>query len=152
MKTDLKNCPSEADIETAFEKIHEHRKAIAMVEKPYNDKIKIIDDKIDEMIASLMDQRKVLESSKTDETFILTGEITVLTDEIRGLVLENKKTCSTVWGTCTHVKGKAPTVEWDDAALNVVITSAKGELDYLKEYRTQSEAGKPHTRFKLAKI
>lgn len=140
------------NIETAFEKIHEHRKAIAMVEKPYNDQIKIIDDKIDEMISSLMDDRAELVKLSSNDTEQTVEAIETLTDEIREMVLENKKSCSTIWGTCTHVKGKAPTVKWDDAALNVVITSAKGELDYLKEYRTESEAGIPHTRFKLATL
>ena len=141
-----------ANIETAFEKINEHRKAIAMVKKPYNDQIKIIDDNIDEMISELMADRAELVKLSTNDTEQTVDAIETLTDEIREMVLENKKSCSTIWGTCTHVKGKAPTVEWNDAALSVVITSAKGELDYLKEYRTESEAGTPHTRFKLAKL
>jgi len=152
MKTDLKICPSEADIEIAFEKIHEHRLAIAMVEKPYNAQIKLIDDQIEEMIEPLMAQRRELESSKEEDTDQCTEAIAVLTDDIKTMVLANGKTCSTIFGTCTHVKGRKASIKWDDAALNGAIAAGHGDLDYMLGFRTEGKEGAPGTRFKLVDL
>lgn len=151
MKTDLKNCPSEADIETAFEKINEHRRAIAVIEKPYDDKIKAIDDEIDEMIKSLMDQRKTLQYAREDYTNEHADAIEILTEEIKEMVLENGKTCSTIFGTCTHVKGRKGAVKWDDAALMGYV-SASPENETILQFRSEKPDGKPSTRFTLVDI
>lgn len=107
MKTDLKHCPPEADIEIAFEKLNEHRRAIAMIEKPYNNQIKVIDDNIDEMIESLMADRAQLVKQSSNETEQHVEAVETLTDEIREMVLENKKSCSTIWGTCNTCQRKS---------------------------------------------
>ena len=151
MKTDKKNSPPEADIEIAFEKIHEHRKAITMVEKPYNDQIKIIDDGIDVMIAGLMEDRARLVKQMTEDTEQTVEAIEVLTGEIKTMVLENGKSCSTVFGTCTHVKGRKASIKWDDAALMGYV-SADPEHESLLQFRTEGKEGTPSTRFKLVDL
>ena len=148
MKTNIKNCPSEADIETAFEKIHEHRKAIAMVEKPYNDQIKTIDDNINEMIADLMADRASIIKQMAEDTEQTFEAIEILTGEIKEMVLENGKSCSTIFGTCTHVKGRKASIKWDDAALMGYVAADK-EHETLLQFRTEGKEGTPSTRFKL---
>lgn len=149
MKTDKKNNPQEADIETAFEKIHKHRKAIAMVEQPYKDKIEVIDDDIDTMISDLMEDRARLVKQMSEDTEQTNAAIEILTDEIKKMVLENGKTCSTVFGTCTYVKGRKASIKWDDAALMGYV-SASPDHDTLLQFRTEGKEGAPSTRFKLA--
>lgn len=151
MKTDLKNCPSEADIEIAFEKLNEHRRAVTMIEKPYNDQIKIIDDNIDEMIESLMADRANLVKQSSNETEQHVEAVEVLTEEIKEMVLDNEKTCSTVFGTCTHVKGRKGAVKWDDAAL-MGFVSASPENETILQFRSEKPDGKPSTRFTLVDI
>jgi hypothetical protein len=151
MKTDLKNCPSEADIETAFEKLNEHRCAVAIIEKPYNDKIKVIDDNIDEMISELMTDRAHLVKQSSNETEQHVEAIEILTEEIKEMVLENGKTCSTIFGTCTHVKGRKGAVKWDDAAL-MGFVSASPDNETILQFRSEKPDGKPSTRFTLVDI
>ena len=151
MKTDLKHCPSEADIEIAFTKIHVHRKAIVIVEKPYNDKIKAIDDKMDEMIADLMEDRARIVKQMSADTEQTVEAIEILTGEIKTMVLENGKSCSTTFGTCTHVKGRKASIKWDDAALMGYV-AADPEHESLLQFRTEGKEGKPNTRFSLADL
>lgn len=152
MKTDIKNCPSEADIEHAFEQLDEHRRAIVISTKPLNAQIQSIDDQVDEMIADLMEQRArlVREAAEIEEPHDVIIE--QLTDEIKEMVLENGKTCSTIYGTCTHVKGRKGAVKWDDAALNGAVAGAKGDLDYLMNFRIEKPDGEAGTRFKLVDL
>ena len=148
MKTDKQSCPPEADIKIAFEKINNHRKAIAMVEKPYNDQIKTIDDKVDEMIADLMANRARLVKQMAEDTEQTFEAIEILTGEIKEMVLENGKSCSTIFGACTHVKGRKASITWDDAALMGYVAADK-EHETLLQFRTEGKEGTPSTRFKL---
>ena len=141
----------ERTAETLFDEIHAHRRAIAVIEKPYDDKIKAIDDEIDEMIKSLMDQRKTLQYAREDHTDEHADAIEILTDEIKEMVLTNGKTCSTVFGTCTHVKGRKASVKWDDAAL-IGYVSASPENETILQFRTEGKEGAPSTRFKLVEL
>jgi len=151
MKTDIKNCPSEADIEHAFKQLDEHRRASTLSTKTINDQIQSIDNQVDEMIADLMEQRAqfVREAAKISEPH--DDIIEQLTDEIKEMVLENGKTCSTIYGTCTHVKGRKGTVKWDDAALNGAI-AGNSDLDFLLGFRVETPTGKAGTRFKLVDL
>ncbi|MCK5216620.1 MAG: hypothetical protein KAJ93_02465 [Methanosarcinales archaeon] len=152
MKTDIKNCPSEADIETAFEKIHEHRRAIAVIEMPYIDKINVIDGDIDVMISGLIEDRAEIVKQMAGDTEPHVEAVEILTDEIKEMVLANGKTCSTVFGTCTHVKERKASIKWDDAALNGAIAGSNGDLDYMLGFRSEGKEGAPSTRFKLVDI
>ena len=152
MSTDKKLSPSEIQITAGFEKIHDHRTNIATIVKPFDDKIADINTKIAEMTKFLVAERSALEEDRADMSGADNKHISEITEDIRVQVLSNKKTCSTKWGTCTHVKGKDAPVAWDDAALNGVIAGAKGELDYILDFRIEGEPGKPHTRFKLKDV
>jgi hypothetical protein len=151
MKTDIKNCPSEADIETAFEKIHEHRRAIVVITKPYDEQIRHIDDKVDAMIESLMEDRTTIVRASSDAIHEHDEAIDALVDEIQTIVLANGKTCSTEYGTCTHVKGRKASVKWDDAALMGYV-AASPENETILQFRSEGKEGAPSTRFKLVEL
>lgn len=151
MKTDKKNCPSEADIETAFEKIHEHRRAIVVVEAPYIEQLQVIDDEIDVMISELMADRAHIVKTIANETEQHVEAVEIITGEIKEMVLANGKTCSTVFGTCTHVKGRKASIKWDDAALMGYV-SASPENETILQFRTEGKEGAPSTRFSLKEL
>ncbi len=151
MTTDLKHPSTETDVETAFQQLDEHRRTIAEIEQPFDHQIKEIDDEIDQMIEALMTQRKELEDTKANETTTHTEAIDVLTQDIKEMVIENKKSCSTIYGTCTFVNGREGAVKWNDDALNGAIAGNE-DLNFLLGFRSEKSAGKPSTRFKLVEL
>ena len=141
----------ESTAETRFEQIHEHRRAIVVITKPYDEQIRHIDDKVDAMIESLMEDRTTIVRASSDAIHEHDEAIDVLVDEIQTIVLANGKTCSTVFGTCTHVKGRKASVKWDDAALMGYV-SASPENETILQFRTEGKEGTPSTRFKLVDL
>ena len=144
------NVSDKTEPDAIFGLINDHRKAIAIITQPFDDKIKTIDDKIDLMIAEKMEERKILAKKSSDAIQGHDQAIEKLSELIRTKVIDRKESCKTEYGTCILVKGTEGKVTWDDAALGVVIDAAKGELDYLKKYRSKDKDKDPHTRFKLA--
>lgn len=137
------------EIETAFEQLNFHREQIAEIDKPIDHDIKEIDDEIDVLIDDLMERRQELCTLKMSRSATHVEAVDTLTSDIKEMVIENKKSCSTMYGTCTFVKGRKGAVTWNDAALNGAIAGNE-DLDFLLDFRTEKPDGKPSTRFKLA--
>ena len=141
----------ERTAETLFDEIHEHRLAIAMVEIPYTEQLQVIDDEIESMISDLMTRRTSIQMEKDEALDQHTEAIAVLTEDIKEMVLTNGKTCSTVFGTCTHVKGRKASIKWDDAALMGYV-SASPDNEAILQFRSEGKEGAPSTRFKLVEL
>ena len=78
-------------------------------------------------------------------------KIELITSEIKNAVLIREKSCSTEFGTCTHVKGRKGAVKWDDAAL-MGFVSASPDNETILQFRSEKPDGKPSTRFTLVDI
>ena len=141
----------ETDIETSFEQIHEHRMAIAVIDEPYNKKINALNAQMEILIQPLIEERSLLISDRNDAADKHTEAVEVLTEEIKEAVLDNGKSCSTTFGTCTHVKGREGAVKWDDAALMGYV-SASPDNETILQFRSEKPDGKPSTRFTLVDI
>lgn len=141
----------ETDIEILFEQIHEHRLATAAIDEPYEKKINARNAQMEILIQPLIGERSQLISDRNDAASAHTEAVEVLTEKIKEIVLDNGKTCSTVFGTCTHVKGRKGVVKWDDAALMGYV-SASPENETILQFRSENPDGKPSTRFTLVDI
>ena len=140
-----------SEIEIAFSILDGHRRAIKIESEQLQIQLDKIDSKIDEMIKPLIEDRKTIAIEIEAITQKHTAKIELITDEIKNEVLISEKSCSTEFGTCTHVKGRKGAVKWDDAALMGYV-SASPENESILQFRSEKPDGKPSTRFTLVDI
>lgn len=116
---------NEMDINTAFDYIAAERKAI----KELTSSLRAERERIDTEIGSLVAPHE----EAMDE----------LKEFIQRIVLGAELSVKTPNGTCTYVKGRKPTVKWDDAALHGY------SIDHPKimQFRDEGKPGDPGVRF-----
>lgn len=62
---------------------------------------------------------------------------------IHETVINTKTSVKTALGSCTYVRGRKPTIKWNDAALCGYAVEHEGIL----QFRSEGKEGKPSTRF-----
>lgn len=140
-----------SEIEIAFSVLDGHRRAIKIESEQFQIQLDKIDSKIDEMIEPLMEERKTIAIEIDAIAQKHNTKIELITSEIKNAVLIREKSCSTEFGTCTHVKGRKGAVKWDDAALMGYV-SASSDNETILQFRSEKPDGKPSTRFTLVDI
>lgn len=140
-----------SEIEIAFSILDGHRRAIQIESEQLQIQLDKIDEKIDEMIEPLMEERKTIAIEIDAIAQKHNTEIELISNEIKNAVLISKKSCSTAFGTCSYVKGRKGAVKWDDAALMGYV-SASPNNETILQFRSEKPDGKPSTRFTLVDI
>ena len=125
------------EIKQLFEQINEARIAMLAATEELRQQLEepqlliaSIEAEISDVMAPHAD---IIDALKTDiETAVLINEISVKTDA----------------GTCSYVKGRKPSVKWnDDALMGYAATH-----DEVLQFRSEGTQGVPTTRFKLIDV
>ena len=118
------------ELQKIFEQINTERTEISRLSEPLQEQIAALENEISILIAP---HAAVIDALKEDIT------IAVMMDE---------KSVKTDAGGCSFIRGRKPSIKWDDAALNGYAVDHEDIL----QFRSEGKPGKPGVRFNLKEI